>query len=238
MVAAAERQDFKLIFGLNGGDYDNTRLSDPAMYNELLEKNKVVCDELFANFGNSSCFAGWYITEEFHDGRYPAGWQTETPRNLLAEYFQNVASYLKTKPTQFEVSIAPALWRGMPADMTGKWFKAIFEKTPDIDNLYLQDVGGRCLADFDVDLPNYFKHIKQACDDTGVKFGVDIESFMQCNCPNVPYRAKTWAELEEQLYIAGLYTDRISNFSWLTFQPGVNSFEGYKEYLRKNNLLN
>ena len=59
---------------------------------------------------------------------------------------------IKTKSNK-PVSIAPALWRGLPADLCGQWFGRIFKQTPNIDHLYLQDIGGRCLVDFDVDLP-------------------------------------------------------------------------------------
>ena len=48
-----------------------------------------------------------------------------------------------------------------------------------------QDIGGRCLVDFDVDLPNWFAEIKKACDANGVIFGVDIESFKECWCPRI-----------------------------------------------------
>jgi len=233
MVAAAERQNFKLIFGLYGGDFSKKTNSDPAVYNAILERNKFVADELYEKFADSPCFGGWYITQEFHDGTYPVGWHSTTELNLLGEFLQNTASYVKSKPKKFSVQIAPALWRGMPADLCGKWYKSLFEKTPDIDYLYLQDVGGRCLADIDVDLPNYFAHIKQACDETGVQFGVDIESFQSCWCPDVPYRAKAWEELKEQLFVAGLFTENITNFSWATFKPGLDSFEDYKKYLNE-----
>lgn len=79
--------------------------------------------------------------------------------------------------------------------------------------------------------------LKKACDENGVIFGVDIESFKSCNCPNVPYKAKDWAELKEQLLVAGLFTEHITNFSWVTFKKGTNNYEGYKIYLKENNLL-
>lgn len=236
MVKAAERQNFKLIFGLYGGDYPKD-VNDASGYEHILERNKLVVDELYEKFGSSPCFDGWYITEEFHDGTFPAGWHNDPARTLLASYLQNLAAYAKAKPVKFPVQIAPALFRGMPADMCGAWFKSIFEQTPDIDVLYLQDIGGRCLVDIDVDLPNYFAHIKKACDETGVQFGVDVESFQYCWCPDVPYHAKKWEDLEEQLLVAGMFTDRITNFSWATFKPGLDSFEGYRKYLKQHNLI-
>ena len=179
---------------------------------------------------------GWYITEEFHDGSYPVGWQQEPELAMLAKYLEGVASYIKSKSDK-PVAIAPALWRGLPADLCGKWFERLFKRTPSIDNLYLQDIGGRCLVDFDVDLPNWYAEIKKACDATNVKFGVDIESFKSCWCPNVDYKAKDWSELKDQLMVAGLFTKYITNFSWATFKKGTNNYDGYKAYLKENNLL-
>lgn len=238
MVKAAERQNFKLVFGLYGGEYASDK-NDPEGYNLLYDRNRQVIDEIYAKFCGSKCFAGWYITEEFHDGSYPDGcWQGDVARGLLADYLQRVAKYCKSKPNKFPVQIAPALFRGKPAVLCGEWFKSIFKKTPEIDYLYLQDIGGRCLVDFDVDLPNYFAEIKNACDETGVNFGVDVESFLNCWCPDVPYHAKTWDELKDQLLVAGMFTKNITNFSWATFRPGIGAFDDYKDYLKENNLIN
>ena len=196
----------------------------------------MVFDEVYEQFGNHPCLKGWYITEEFHDGSYPVGWQQEPSLSMLAKYLEGVASYIKAKSDK-PVSIAPALWRGMPADLCGQWFGRIFAQTPNIDYLYLQDLGGRCLVDVDVDLPNWFAEIKKACDANGVHFGVDIESFQSCWCPDVPYREKGWSELKEQLFVAGLFTEYITNFSWVTFKKGTNNYASYKKYLEDNGLL-
>ena len=40
-----------------------------------------------------------------------------------------------------------------------------------------------------------------------------------------------WSELEEQLRVAGMFTDHITNFSWATFKPGTDIYEGYKRYI-------
>lgn len=232
MFEAAKRNDMKLIIGLYPGDYSREDTTTPEQYELLVQRNKQVFDELFALWGEHPNLAGWYITEEFHDGSYPVGWQQEPALSLLANYLQTVAAYVKSKSSK-EVSIAPALWRGMPADLCGEWFGKIFSQTPDIDMLYLQDIGGRCLVDFDVDLPNWFAEIKKACDANGVAFGVDVESFKNCWCPDISMRAKTWVELEEQLKIAGMFTEHITNFSWATFKPGTDTYEGYKKYLNR-----
>ena len=236
MFEAAERNGMKIILGLYPGDYSKTNLRDPKKYNINTTRNKRLFDEVYEQFGNHPCLVGWYITEEFHDGSYPVGWQQEPELAMLAKYLEGVASYIKSKSDK-PVAIAPALWRGLPADLCGKWFERLFKRTPSIDNLYLQDIGGRCLVDFDVDLPNWYTEIKKACDATNVKFGVDIESFKSCWCPNVDYKAKDWSELKDQLMVAGLFTKYITNFSWATFKKGTNNYDGYKAYLKENNLL-
>lgn len=236
MFEAAARNGMKIILGLYPGDYSKRDLLDPTKYNINTQRNKMLFDEVYEQFGNHPCLVGWYITEEFHDGSYPVGWQQEPELAMLAKYLEGVASYIKSKSNK-PVAIAPALWRGLPADLCGKWFESLFKRTPNIDNLYLQDIGGRCLVDFDVDLPNWYAEIKKACDATNVKFGVDIESFKSCNCPNIGYKAKDWVELKEQLMVAGLFTDYITNFSWVTFKKGTNNYDGYKAYLKDNNLL-
>ncbi|SHF88020.1 protein of unknown function [Mariniphaga anaerophila] len=238
MFTAAEKTGMKLIVGLNGGGYPVDKGYAPA-YDELLERNKEIIDELYEKFSDSEAMAGWYITEEFHDG-VSKGWWKYEDRMLLAHYNQRVAAYAKSKPKKFIVTIAPALWRGRPADMTYGFYKTFFEKTPDIDVLYLQDCGGRCCVDdgdFDVDLPNYYKQIKKACDETGVRFGVDIESFERCSCEGIGYHAKSWAELKDQLDMAGLFTENITQFSWTTFRPGVGAFDEYKKYLQEQGLI-
>lgn len=228
MMQAAERTGFKIILGLNGGDYDNGSLDQTAMYDVLVERNKIVARDLANKFGKSPAFAGWYITEEFHDGQY--GWLSETKRNHLADYLTRVATNSKElcdKP----VYIAPALWRGMPAELCGKWFGDLLKATKNIDCMYLQDCCGRGgIADPRIDLPNYYEHVSRACAEAGVRFGVDIESFWYSEHPFENFRSKTWHELEEQLAVASLYTDEITNFSWNSFKPGLNSFEGYRNY--------
>lgn len=231
MVEAAENIGFKLIFGLFGGDYSKVNTEDQSVYDELLRKNSIIADELYARFGQSSCFAGWYITEEFHDGTYPVGWHRDRAREMLAAYLQGVAAHVKAYDKKYPVSIAPALWRGLPADLCGEWYEKLLSDTPDIDFLYLQDCAGRCQTDVDVDLPNYYAKIKEACENTGVEFGVDVESFLSCSCPFEQYRNKSWDEVKEQLFIAGIFTDHITNFSWVTFKPGQTGFDGYLEYL-------
>jgi hypothetical protein len=229
IMNAAKKTGFKIILGLNGGDYNIEKLDDKWTYDVLLARNEVVAGDLARKYANHPSFAGWYITEEFHDAKYPAGWQEENKRKLLSDYLTRVATFAKSKCNK-PVYIAPALWRGMPAEMCGEWFGALLKETENVDYMYLQDLGGRSLVDVRIDLPNYYGYIKKACEEAGVKFGVDIESFFYSYYPPVDYRAKTWAELEEQLAVASQYTDLITNFSWATFKPGYDSFEGYRNY--------
>lgn len=234
MFVAAEKTGMKLILGLNGGKYPENK-GNALTYDTLYYRNREVLDELYDRFSGSPSMAGWYICEEFHDGGYRGWWKPED-RMLLAGYQQRVAAYAKSKPRKFIVTIAPALWRGRPADMTYEFFRSFFAQTPDIDILYLQDCGGRCYVDdgdYDVDLPNWYAMIKKACDENGVRFGVDIESFERCACEGIGFRSKSWEPLKDQLLYAGLYTRNITQFSWTTFRPGRGAFEEYRRYVQE-----
>ena len=242
MFEAAEREGMKIILGLFPGHFTNYNFATQSCYNQLFKQHKECFDELFAQYGNHPCLAGWYIPEEFHDGAGP--WQKKAGLKELAAYYEKVAAYVKTKSDK-PVCIAPALWRGMPADIVGKWFEEFFFIAPSIDFLYLQDCGGRVysvwnfnapptytgffLTDADVDLPNWYREIKKACEKTGVEFGVDLESFREDT-----YGPKAWNDVLVQLQVAGMFTEHITNFSWNTFKKGTPGYNGYKAYLQKN----
>ena len=159
-------------------------------------------------------------------------WQQRSGLKGLADYYERVASYIKTKSDK-PVLISPALWRGMPAELTGKWFDDFFFMAPSIDCLYLQDCGGRMsgsffLTDADVDLPNWYAEIKKACENNGVQFGVDLESFREDT-----YGPRAWNDVKTQLQVAGMFTEHITNFSWVTFKKGTVGYNGYNSYLKQ-----
>lgn len=235
---AAEETGMKIVLGLNQGRYPDNR-GDVAGYDMLYKKNKELIDDLYDKFSESKAMAGWYICEEFHDGAW-MGWLNVQNGILLSNYLNRVATHAKSKDRKFIVTIAPALWRGRPADMTYSFYKRILERTPEIDIMYLQDCGGRCYVDeddYDVYLPQYFEMIKKACDETGVQFGVDIESFEHCPAEGINWGRRSWNNLKQQLDMAGLFTKNITQFSWTTFRPGIGAFDDYKEYLGDHGLL-
>lgn len=228
IIAGAERCGFHIVLGAYGGGYGESN-------DQLIAKNKAVIDDIYRRFGASPAFTGWYIAQEFYDyNGWERPWLSDpSQRNALADYNQTIAAYCKSKKN-VPVMIAPALWRGMPAKMCGEWFDQIFARTPSVDILYLQDCGGR--GDLEVtcptvDLPNWYKYIKEACDKHGVKFGVDLESFHAVSGGgSLP---RDWDYLKYQLYVAGMYTNYITNFSWVTFRPGDQNFEEYRKSLTK-----
>lgn len=235
MFEAAEKADVKIIVGPLFQYWGETDYGKIDRYAEMYEVNRKVIDELAANFGKSPSFAGWYIADEFHDGTGKKTFYSEEATECLGWYLETTAVYMKSKK-DVPVSIAPALWKGYPAELTGKWFGRLFSKTPSVDNLYLQDCCGRgpdVIMSVSVDLPNYYTEIKKACVENGVSFGVDIESFFRCSMLKIPRTPKTWERLRDQLWMAGNFTDNITNFSWASFKPGTKTFEGYKEYFNK-----
>jgi len=237
MFEAAEKLGVRLVIGSSYESWVTRRLRDPQMYEEICEKNLMVVDELAAKFGDSPAFAGWYIPNEFQDGS-KISFVEEDVTPLLAGYLEKVASHMKSRKN-VDVCIAPALWRGYPAVMTADYYDRIFTMAPSLDILYIQDCGGRgpdVVTSVSVDLPNYYEKIKAVCDRHGVRFGVDLESFRWSRLVNPERRPKTWEELREALEMAGNYTDLITNFSWVSFQPGQEAFEQYRKTLGKKTL--
>lgn len=237
MFEAAEKAGVKIIVGPLFQYWNDADLKKKYRYAEMYDVNIKVIDELAANFGKSPSFAGWYIADEFHDGTGKKTFYSDEATECLGWYLETTAKYMKSK-VDVPVSIAPALWKGYPAELTGKWFGRLFSKTPSVDNLYLQDCCGRgpeVIMSVTVDLPNYYAEIKKACDENGVAFGVDIESFFRCSMLKIPRTPKTWERLRDQLWMAGNFTENITNFSWATFKPGTMTYDGYKEYYKKLN---
>lgn len=240
LIQAAERTEMKIIMGLFGGRLP-TDPGDVKVYDQLYGRNREILDDLYKRFSGYSSLVGWYIPQEFHDGFGSNNWWMKEDRILLANYQQQVAAYAKSKPRKLMVCIAPALWRGRPADMTYDFFKSLLEKTPDIDILYLQDCAGRCAfpqEDIFVSLPHWFEEVKRACDETGVQFGVDIEAFKNCPAENIRLHSRKWSDLKDQLTVAGMFTSSITMYSWLNFRPGTGAFDEYRTYLKDRGLLN
>lgn len=237
MFAAAEKAGSKIIIGGNCQHYSTSNKKTRGHYQTMMDANLPVVDEVAAKFGGSPAFGGWYIADEFWDGFAEPNWLSDEATASLAWYLEQTAIHMKQK-VNAEVSIAPALWRGLPAALCGKWFENLFRQTPDIDNLYIQDCGGRgpeIVTCPEVDFPNWFAEVKKACDKTGVAFGVDIESFMSNSTLGINNRSKTWEELIVQLQISGMFTENITNFSWVTFCPGTPGYDGYKKYYQSLN---
>jgi len=233
MFPAAEKLGVKIIVGSILQRYVSGRYDDKTMYETLFENQKPAIDDIASNFGSSPSFAGWYSPDEFHDGCSSAtSFVPEKATSCLAWYEEETCKYMKSKKN-VPASVAPALWRGFSPDVTGDFFYRVFSQTPSVDKLYLQDCSGRgpeqVVAPY-IDLPNYYAAIKDACERTGVAFGVDLESFMSSDAYQIPHRSKTWEELLPPLTVASQYTDMITNFSYLNFKPGIESFEQYKKF--------
>ena len=239
MYEAASRCGVKFIMGSSYQSWNTKLLWNPEHYDEVFELNRQVIEDVARNFCSSEAFAGWYIANEFHDGvNFSPNWFEEECNSALAAYLEKTASYMKSFKN-VPVCVAPALFRGRPAKLTGELYDRLFARTPSVDILYLQDCAGRgpdMVTSVTVDLPNYFAEIKKACDRNGVTFGVDIESFFRFDLRKQPRRPKTWEELRSQLQMAGNFTDHITNFSWFSFQPGHETWDGYKDYCSSEGL--
>jgi hypothetical protein len=222
---AADNTGMKVYTGVYyNGEFDQTTSADPAFYNNLYFKNQTVVNEIYGLFGTRASFQGWYIPQEIHD----LYWRSATDRNLLANWLQNVGNYAKSKDGTKKVMIAPFYGPWAPADYVQSWYDAVLTTATSIDIVMPQDgcgtyagwgMGPPLNKDIDVDVPNYFNAIKNACTLHGVTFAADVETFSDPS-PRAPAPI---ARIKSQLWEAALHTTEIYQFAWLYMQPGLSA---------------
>jgi hypothetical protein len=224
ILNAAEKKGIDVYIGLYFDETWNTvDKSQPISYSALLTKHKQVADELWNLFGSNIAFKGWYIPQEIND----LEWQSNTKRDLLANWLKDVSAYLKTKSAAKKVMIAPFFGPNMPADALKNWWESVLQTATNIDEIYPQDGVGTTTKDVDVDIPHYFEAIKTACTNKGRTFGATIESFRQTDGWPVNNKAfasvpADMARLDSQMVEASQFASEMIQFEWSYMQPSLS----------------
>lgn len=176
IFSAAERVGIKVYIGLAYSEsWNGSDKASKSTYDDLLITDKKNIDELYAIFGSSENFGGWYIPQEIND----FDWPKENKKRLLFQWLQQIAEYAHKKDVSKPVIISPFFNLWQPADLLETWYDDLLDVAKDIDWVYPQDGVGTSLKKVDVDIPNYCNHIKAACERHGKKFGITVESFRQ-----------------------------------------------------------
>lgn len=239
IFAAAEKLNMKVMPGLYFDEtWNSSDKASQSTYTTILNKHKSVIDELYALFGSSPAFDGFYIPQEIND----LEWQTSNKSSLLYNFIQNVCAYAHAKNPAIKTMISPFFNLWQPSDVVADWYDAMLAVTVDLDLVIPQDGVGVTIKDVDTDLPNYFSKIKQVCDDHSVGFGVNAENFEQLsgwpidNNP-VTFTSATISRLVEQLQEAKSHNpSEIISFEWSYMQSGLNAaatqlYADYKNYI-------
>ena len=173
---AAEEKGIKIYVGLYFDEnWNNADKNLNATYSNLLVKHQQVINELYNAFALNTSFKGWYIPQEIND----LEWQSNSNKNLLFNWLQDVASYAHSKDASKKVMIAPFFNLWMPADVLKDWYNDMLAVATDIDQVFPQDGVGITLKNVYYDVPLFYSKIKEACDANGVEFGATVESFKQ-----------------------------------------------------------
>ncbi len=234
ILNAANSQSMDVVLGLYfHSDWNTSDKSLPSTYSNLLTKQEEVIDEIWSLFASNSAFAGWYIPQEIND----LEWKTSGNQNLLFNWLKDVSDYAKGKDVSKTVSIAPFFGPYLPADVVETWYNTLLAVATNIDVIYPQDGVGTTRTDADVDVPQYYQTIKNACDANGVTFGATIENFEQTNgwpINNNPFSAISASidRFKLQIWEADQYTTDIIAFSRYYMQPILNQtlFDDYNTY--------
>lgn len=222
IFAAAESLGLHVVVGLYfSEDWNTSNKANPNIYSTLLARDQGAIDELWALFGASPAFQGWYIPQEVEDLHWPNGSPQQV---LLASWLRDVSAYAKSKDPSKLVYIAPYFGPVRPADDLEAWYDTVLSTATDIDVVLAQDGVGTTRVDGDVDVPHYMQAIKDACVAHGVAFGMVIESFQQIGgwpVDDGPFAttAADIARLKSQLWIAGQLTSTLVQFEWSFMQP-------------------
>ena len=173
---AAEEKGIKIYVGLYFDEnWNNADKNLNATYSNLLVKHQQVINELYNAFALNTSFKGWYIPQEIND----LEWQSNSNKNLLFNWLQDVASYAHSKDASKKVMIAPFFNLWMPADVLKDWYNDMLAVATDIDQVFPQDGVGITLKNVYYDVPLFYSKIKEACDANGAEFGATVESFKQ-----------------------------------------------------------
>ncbi|MEY3417406.1 MAG: hypothetical protein RL060_1518 [Bacteroidota bacterium] len=237
MFSAAQKVGINLYLGLYFDEtWNSTDKSLSTTYSDLLVNHKKTIDELYNLYGNQSNFEGWYIPQEIND----LEWQTNSNRDLLANWLQQTASYAKTKDVSKKVIIAPYFGPNQPADILQNWYEQLLTIATNIDIVSPQDGVGTSTKDIDVDIPLYFNAIKNAVHGKNKSFWATAESFTQTHgwpIDNSNFAALPTSilNLSQQLSEEKQFATNLIQFEWGYMQPGLNAstqklYDDYKLY--------
>lgn len=216
LMAAAQATGFKVVVGLyfNANWDGNPDWDQPATYSAVDTRNAQVIDEIWSRYGANPAFGGWYLPQEIDDLR----WQSAPRRGLLAGMVQNMASHAKSKNASLPVMISPFFGMNQPADVYRDWWTSFLAVATSVDWVIPQDGVGTNRTDGDTDVPYYFGAIKTAVTSASRNFGATVESFQQTG--PTTFVSTTIARLQDQLKVAGGFTNRIYQFDWSYMEPG------------------
>lgn len=239
IVAAAEKVNMQVHFGLYFDEtWNSSNKALASSYSTVLNKHKLVVDELWNLFGTSPAFGGWYIPQELND----LEWKNNPEKTLLFNWVKNVTDYTETKSATHPIMIAPFFNLWQPADQLEAWYDELLSTATHLDRVYPQDGVGVKLKNPDYHIPLYYSAIKRACDKNGKTFGATIETFHQTDgwpVNNGSFAATStdiatlkkqlWAAAEQQPY-------EMIQFSWSYMQPNLSStstklYDDYSNYL-------
>ncbi|MEN6383959.1 MAG: DUF4434 domain-containing protein [Phycisphaerales bacterium] len=210
ILTACDAYNVKCYVGLvNDGRWWSS-VGKGTILASLAANDNACADELLPLVNQHASFAGWYMTEEilFHL------WGTGGNRTQLISTLLNpVVNHLKSITPGKPVATAPFVSTSSGATNCYNWWNYTLGLV-DFDIVMLQDGFGANPNRQPEEIYPYFNSLQQACNNCGVEFWNDLETF---NEPD--WSARTFADGKLQITLNEKYVNKIVTWEWFYITP-------------------
>jgi hypothetical protein len=210
ILTACDTYNVKCYVGLVNDNRWWSSVGNGTILASLAANDNACADELLPIVNQHASFAGWYMTEEilFHL------WGTGTNRTQLINTLLNpVVNHLKSITPGKPVATAPFVDTSSGASNCYNWWNYTLGLVG-FDIVMLQDGFGANPNRQPEEIYPYFKSLQQACNNRGVAFWNDLETFNESD-----WSARTFADGKLQITLNENYVSKIVTWEWFYITP-------------------
>lgn len=220
IMAAAEKYGFSVLLG----PYLDERWWSQYMREEFVAEQLAitarVAAELYARYGSSPAFAGWYLPYEIN----ATPLFTTAGRRRAGELLRRATEVFHRLTPDRPVTIAPFFDRILPVGFCESWWKEVLTGSG-VDTVFLQDGVGTDRGISPEIAGRYFAAFERATAAAGVKLWSDLEIFVQATWQPAP-----WERIEAQLQAEAPYVEGFVIFEFNHYMSPVRGGKAAELY--------
>lgn len=226
-LTEAERCGMQFFFGT----YDSGRYWLNGDYQQEVELNRAVCDEVIARYGDRAAFSGWYVSHEintFNEGMMGVYEELSAHLRHLKNVPILISPYIKGIKQFGEDAIS--------LDRHIQEWESVFARLEGIVDIVAFQDGHVSLAD----LPDYLAANRELADRYGIRSWSNVETFdrdMPIKFPPIDFRKLRYkVEQAQAARVEKLITFEFSHFlSPNSIYPAARHLsDRYREWLRNH----